>query len=180
MKNNITTIVVFVGVIWAAHLVNILTGHALSYFGIIPRTITGLRGIIFCPFIHQSFIHLTLNTAPLIILSGLVMLHGRRKFFEASVLIVLIGGLLVWLFARPGSHIGASGLIYGYFGFLAAAAWYERDLKSILIAIFVVFLYGGLIWGVLPRLCRVSWEGHLFGMIAGVLVARILKKRRGA
>ncbi len=180
MKDNISTLIVFVGVIWGAHLVNILTGHALSSFGIIPRSVTGLRGIIFCPFIHISFIHLTLNTAPLIILGGLVMLRGRKKFIETSILIVILGGFLVWLFARPGSHIGASGLIYGYFGFLAAAAWYERNLKSILIAIFVVFLYGGLIWGVLPRLCRVSWEGHLFGLVAGVVVASMLKKRRAS
>ncbi|MCP4694344.1 MAG: rhomboid family intramembrane serine protease [Desulfobacterales bacterium] len=176
MKKNYKTLALFVGVIWVIHLINSFTGHALSSFGLAPRSVTGLPGIALCPFLHRDLFHLLLNTAPLIILGGLVMLRGIRKFTETTVLIVIIGGFLVWIFGRPGIHIGASGLIYGYFGYLVAAGWYERNAVSIIIALVVIFFYGGMLWGLLPLQASVSWEGHLAGLFAGVLAGGMLKK----
>ncbi len=99
-------------------------------------------------------------------------IRGRQVLLAVSVFIILVGGLGVWALGRPAIHIGASGLVFGYFGYLVAVGWYERRLGSILTAIVVVALYGGLIAGVLPTPGLISWEAHLFGLIAGVLAAR--------
>ncbi len=106
------------------------------------------------------------------------MLHGRQTFFEISIIIILVGGTALWLFGRSSYHVGASGLIFGYFGYLVSRAWYERSLKSIMMAFVTIFLYGGIIWGLLPIFSRISWEGHLFGLLAGILAARLEKTKK--
>ena len=105
-------------------------------------------------------------------LGGLIGLRGRLVLLRVSLFIIILGGVGVWAFGRPAIHLGASGLVFGYFGFLVARGWYERRLGSIFVAIAVIILYGGLIMGVLPTPGLVSWEAHLFGLIAGVLAAR--------
>ena len=111
------------------------------------------------------------------ILGGLVILRGTRRFLGVSVFVILAGGLALWTFGRPAYHVGASGLIFGYFGYLAARGWYSRSAVELLIALVTVFLYGGMLWGVLPATPRVSWESHLFGLIAGAAAARAEGKR---
>lgn len=162
----------FVVAIWLIELVNSQMGHRLNAFGIVPRTAYGLIGIPLSPFLHFGLNHLVSNTIVFLGLSGLIAFRGSRKLFSVSVFIILLGGLGVWALGRPAIHIGASGLVFGYFGYLVARGWYERRLGSILIAIIVIVLYGGLIVGVLPAPGFVSWEAHLFGLIAGVLAAR--------
>lgn len=164
----------FVILIWVLALANLLLGQRLSAFGIYPRTIQGLPGIIFYPFLHNGIGHVLMNTIPFIILGSLVMLQGPRVFLKVTVFITLLSGAAIWLFARSGQHLGASVLIFGYFGFLVAAGWYQRNVISILIAVITLFLYGSILWGVLPTSARVSWEGHLFGLLAGILAARLL------
>lgn len=115
------------------------------------------------------------NTIPFIVLGILVSLRGLDDFFELSLIIMVVGGAAVWLFGRQAYHIGASGLIFGYLGFLVAAGWYERKFISLVVALIVLFLYGGMIWGVLPLRPFVSWEGHLFSLLAGIVCARLLK-----
>jgi membrane associated rhomboid family serine protease len=174
LKTSAYWILGFVLLIWGVELVNLLLGHRLSAWGIRPRIVAGLPGIALSPFLHDGIGHVLLNTIPFIILGWLVILHGTRVFLEVSVFIILLGGAGVWLFARPGHHVGASGLIFGYFGFLVARGWYERSLGSILVAFVTISVYGGMLWGVLPIYARVSWEGHLFGLLAGILAARLL------
>lgn len=174
---NLRWITGFLILIWAIELVNLIMGHRLSQYGIIPRTERGLIGIPLSPFLHGSVAHLTLNTVPLLVLGGLVSLRGPRVFLQSSVFIVFMGGALLWLLGRNASHIGASVLIFGYFGYLIARAWYDRKIGSFAIAIITILLYGGMAWGVLPSAGRVSWEGHLFGLIAGVAAARIMTNR---
>ena len=149
-----------------------LLGEALDAYGIRPKSRDGLWGILFAPFLHGGFGHLGANSMPFLVLGTLVALGGRLEFLEVSLVIVFLGGLGTWLCSPAGTvHIGASGVIFGYFGFLMARGLLELDLRAILIAIGVGFLYGGMIWGVLPSQPEVSWQGHLFGFLGGAVFA---------
>jgi len=178
MKPKILLIVGFLSMIWAIEILNGFMGHRLSTWGILPRTEIGLRGIPLSPFLHANFGHVLSNTVPFLILGGLVALQGARKLIWVSLFIIVAGGAGVWLVGRPAIHVGASGLVFGLFGYLVAAGWYDRRLGSILVAVLVIFLYGGLLLGVLPTTGFVSWEAHLFGLMAGVVAARLARKGR--
>ncbi len=148
----------------------------ITKFGIIPRTSWGLIGIFTSPFLHAGIRHLVSNTIPLIVLLFILNYFYHRKAFTVIVFTVIIGGFFVWVFGRSANHIGASGLIYGLAGFLITNGFVEKKLLPLIISAGVIFLYGGLIWGVFPTVYSyVSWEGHLFGTIAGILIAFILK-----
>lgn len=177
IKRNLYWILGFVVLIWVIELINFSIGHRLSDWGILPRTLKGLKGIPLSPFLHASLLHIMMNTIPLAVLGGFVMLNGRQIFLEISIIIILASGTALWLFGRSSYHVGASGLIFGYFGYLVLRAWYDRSLKSFIIAFATVFLYGGIIWGLLPTFSRISWEGHLFGLLAGILAARLEKTK---
>lgn len=170
----------FLGVLWALELVDVLLlGESLDLFGIRPRNVDALSGILAAPFLHGGLAHLLANTIPLAVLGWLVLLRALKTFVIVTVLVTVIGGLAVWLFAAPNTiHIGASGLIFGYLGYLLLRGWFERSFTSILIAIVVAVVYGGALWGVLPGQRGVSWEGHLFGFLAGALSARLLAPRK--
>ena len=173
LKSSLILVLAAVVLLWAVEAANLITGHHLNTWGILPRTLTGLRGIPFSPFLHGNVHHLLVNTVPFLVLGGLVALQGRRALLSVSLFVIICGGIALWLFGRTAYHIGASGLIFGYFGYLVARAWYDRSIGSILIALVTLFFYGGLIWGVLPTTTYISWEGHLFGLLAGILAARI-------
>lgn len=166
----------FVGLMWILELVDLVVlGGRLNNYGISPRSIVGLRGILFAPFLHGSLSHLIANTIPFLILGWLIMLRSVSDFFLVTAITILIGGLGVWLFAAPYTiHIGASGLVFGYLGFLLLRGYFERSAVSIVLSVLVGLLYGSLIWGVLPSLPGISWQGHLFGFIGGGLAARLL------
>lgn len=157
--------------VWIVELVNSFLGHSLNGFGLVPRRLDGLPGVLLSPVLHGGFAHLISNTGGLLALGGLVAMRGEKHFVTTTLAIAILGGLLVWLFGRSAVHVGASGLVFGYFGLLLGRAWYRRTLDSLLIGILVIVLYGGLIWGVLPLQQFVSWEGHLAGLIAGFVVA---------
>ena len=193
MRDRVVSIVlllIFVAAIWLVYLVNVLLyGGDLNRYGLAPMALPyrflsefdlslpylagSLRGILLAPLLHGSFSHLMSNTFPLLLLGGFVALRGTRALVGLSLFVVVLGGLLVWLVGRPAIHIGASGLVFGYFGYLVAQGWYERSFVSIAVAVAVLLLYGGIIFGVLPQAGFISWEGHLFGLIAGVLAARM-------
>ena len=178
MKQGLFLLAAFVAVIWVLTAINSLAGHPLDDYGIVPRNMDGLWGIPLAPFLHGGFGHAFSNTVPLLMLGGLVAARGWQTLLGVTLFVVLLGGAGVWLVARGGSHIGASGLVFGYFGYLVARGWYDRRIVSILIAVVVMVVYGGLLFGVLPTGGRVSWEGHLTGLIAGVLAARFAKPAR--
>jgi membrane associated rhomboid family serine protease len=158
-----------VGGLWAQEIVDqVAFGGSLDRWGVRPRELRGLVGIAFAPWLHRGFEHLAANTLPFLLLGGLVMRRSASAFALATLGSALVGGLGAWLFGASGSvHIGASGLVFGYFGFLAGLAYLERSLSSVLVALVVAFLYGGLLWGVLPRSGDVSWQTHLFGLAGG-------------
>lgn len=168
LKKDATALAFFVGAIWAVEAVNFFLGHALNAWGIIPREAGGLIGIPLAPFLHGGILHAASNTAPLLILGGLNLIGARGRFWGLTAGIVLLSGLMVWLFARSNIHVGASGLVFGYFGALLARAYFERSLLSIAIACVTMILYGGILWGVLPLRSYISFEGHFFGLLAGV------------
>ena len=148
--------------------------QTLDVYGIIPRDPIGLRGILFAPFLHGSFAHLIGNTIPFVLLGWLIMLRETRDFLWVSLITALVSGGGTWLFGSPGVHIGASGVIFGYLGYLISRGYFERKPLTIAISLFVGVTYGSMIWGVLPTHVGISWEGHLFGFIGGVLAARFL------
>jgi membrane associated rhomboid family serine protease len=177
LKTQGTILGGLVGVMWALEIVDLALGGALNSFGIRPHSLIGLRGIFFAPFLHGNFAHLIANTIPFLVLGWFVMLQETSDFFLVSAIAMLVGGLGTWLFGSANSvHIGASGVIFGYLGFLLARGYYERNIPSIFLAIIVGVFYGGAIWGVLPTQAGISWEGHLFGFIGGILAARLFAK----
>ncbi len=163
--------VYFAVILWIVEAVNFILGHKLSMLGIYPRTLKGLVGIPLSPFLHSGIIHLLLNTAPLIILGCLMITHGKRIFIEVTSFIIVIGGAGVWIIGRSSYHVGASGLIFGYFGYLISIGIFTKRISSLAVSLITVSVYGGLFWGMLPTLSRVSWEGHLCGFAAGILAA---------
>jgi membrane associated rhomboid family serine protease len=180
IREEIRSVIVFIGLIWAVFLVS-LVFPGLDQFGVIPRKLSGLVGIAAMPFLHGNLGHILSNTVPLFIL--LVLLAGSRaESWEVVVIISVLGGLLLWPFGRPAVHIGASGLISGLIAFLILSGLLELRIVPLLTALLVGFLYGGsLVLGILPRLgSEVSWDGHLCGAIAGGLVAYALTRRSRA
>ena len=157
-------------------LINLFTGRMLNQLGTIPRYVPGLRGIVLGPFIHGSLQHYFSNIVPICIFSYLLLQYGVKRYTLVSLWIILSAGVLVWLFGRAASHVGVSGVIYGYFGYLVLAGFLSGKFKLMLISVLVAFFYGGLIWGVLPSTPFVSWESHLFGFLAGLVAAKLWAK----
>ena len=157
----------------ALQLLNAVTGYSLMAFGLIPRTMHGLPGILTSPFLHASFAHLSANLIAFLILGTLVIIEGVRRFMAVSAIIIVLGGSLVWLFGFAGLHIGASGWVFGLWAYLLSRAWFHRSWSNLITASVVALLYGGLVVGFLPRQ-GVSFEGHLFGAFAGFIAAKVL------
>lgn len=179
MKAGILLLLCFVALLWAVELVNWALDHRLNAYGILPRTQQGAWGIALAPLLHGGASHLASNTLPLLILGGFVALRGARTLALASLVIIVLGGMGVWVAGRSALHVGASGLALGLFGYLVALGWHERSFVAIFAAIAAVALYGGMIFGVLPQGGFVSWESHLFGLLAGVVAGWCVRPWRG-
>lgn len=169
LRDNIYLLLGFVGVFWVVEIVDrVFKGWDLDAHGIFPRHLSGLRGIIFAPFLHGNFTHLMGNTIPFLVLGGMVMASGRKVFLEVFVLSALVAGIGTWLFAAPtGVHIGASSVIFGFLGFLLFRAWFGRRILWVLVALAAGFLYGGLVLTLLRNQAGISWQGHFFGFAGG-------------
>jgi membrane associated rhomboid family serine protease len=180
LPNQVVQILCFLAGLVAMHTVNALSGMWFTQFGVIPRSVAGLRGILFSPLLHGNWAHLLANCAPLGVMLGLLAFTRGRSLWPIVGAIWLTSGIVVWLVGRPGSvQVGASGLIYGLAAFLLITAWFQRDLKSAVAAVVVIVLYGGIAWGLLPTRQDVSWEGHVAGAVAGVLIAMFHATPRG-
>jgi len=166
----------FIIIIWMIYISQSTFDLPFAHYGILPRKISGIAGIFSAPLIHADISHLISNTPALLILSITVIYFYPDSSLKVLGLIYLLTGILVWLFARQVYHIGASGIIYGLLGFLFFSGVFRRDNRSIAIALLVTFLYGGLIWGVLPGARGISWESHLFGGLSGIIIAFIFRK----
>lgn len=177
-KTHVAILGSLIAVMWAAECIDFFMLGSLDRFGIVPRDNQGLRGILFMPFLHGDFKHLIANTVPFAVLGWIVLWRGAASFFFVMAAAMVLGGLGVWAFGAPNSvHIGASGVIFGFLGFLLACGWFERRLFSIVLSVAVGAVYGGMLWGVLPGQVGISWEGHLFGFVAGVVAAKLVTAR---
>jgi len=176
LKARATLLALFVGSMWAVFFVSAafpwlrLTDH-----GVVPRTFSGLQGILFAPWLHANLRHILANTGGLLVLGWLCTWPRLSNFWAATIGAMLGAGICAWLLGAPYSvHIGASGLVFGYAAYLIARGWYARELLSVLVALFVVGAYGlSLFVGALPITPGVSWQSHLGGAIGGLLAARV-------
>ncbi|RIQ19541.1 rhomboid family intramembrane serine protease [Jiangella rhizosphaerae] len=169
------SVVVLVLLMWAEEIIDAFPGVNLDRYGIRPQDPEGLVGIATAPFLHGGFGHLIANTGAFLVLGCLIALTTRR-FWPVTIGVALVGGFATWLAAAPGTvHIGASGLVYGYAAFLVAWGVFSRRALAIVVAVIVVVMYGGIVVGVLPGQPGISWQGHLFGALAGVLMAWLLR-----
>ena len=173
---SLTIPVAFVLFLWAIYFSQVTFNLPYVQYGILPRKVSGLVGIISAPLVHASISHLLSNTPTLLILSVAVMYFYPSSSLKVFAVIYLLTGTLVWLFAREAYHIGASGIIYGLLSFLFFSGIFRRDNRSIALALLVTFIYGGLVWGILPGAKGISWESHLFGGASGIIVSFIYRK----
>ncbi|MFH8566900.1 rhomboid family intramembrane serine protease [Streptomyces sp. NPDC017993] len=168
----------WVALLWLLEGLDVATGNALDSFGIQPRDPAELVDVVPAAFLHFGFGHLSANTLPLLLLGFVAALRsGVRRFLAVVLLIILASGLGVWLTAPPQSNTaGASGVVFGLFGYLVVRGFIDRKLLDIGIGVVVAAVYGSLVWGALPTDSGISWQGHLFGLLGGVLAAFAFKE----
>lgn len=162
---------VFVALMWITKLFETVTGISLVRFGLYPKHWSGLDGILFSPLIHGDWNHLISNTIPFFILSFLMLFNYRKVAFKSFLFIYFVSGLLVWLTGRENYHIGASGLVYGMAFFIFFSGVFRKNIQAIALSLFVVFLYGSIVWGLFPIDRTISFEGHLMGALCGSFIA---------
>ncbi|MGA7982805.1 MAG: rhomboid family intramembrane serine protease [Chromatiaceae bacterium] len=166
----------FIAVLWAIKAFELALGLDLSSFGVYPRRLSSMGGILLAPLIHGSLTHLFANTAPALVLGTALLFGYPRAAWWVLAVVYLGSGLCVWLFARPAYHIGASGLIFGLMFFVFTMGVLRWDRRAIAISLVVFLLYGGMIWGILPIDPRISFEYHFFGAVLGIILAVLLRR----
>ena len=178
VKQRLGIVAALVGLMWLLEIIDIVfLEQAMNGLGVLPREMEGLWGILLMPLLHAGAQHLAANTVPFLVLGGLIAWRRVSDFILVSVATALLVGSIIWLVgARNAVYIGASGLVFGYFGFLLFRGYFERSLQSLAVAVLVVIFYGGLIVGVVPQGDGISWEAPLFGFLSGALCARLLSR----
>jgi membrane associated rhomboid family serine protease len=172
---NADILISIVAILWGVFFISLALNHRLLWLGIIPRHLQGLPGIFFSPFLHANFNHLFYNTIPLLVLSDFLLIHGLTYYLIITLSITVISGFLIWLFAKPGIHIGASGVITGYWAVLVSDIYQQGSFMAIALGLTSLYAFAGIFFGIFPKDRGVSWEGHLFGLLAGVLMSFVLK-----
>lgn len=168
---GVLPVLVMLAVMWVVELVDLVADGRLDRFGIEPRQLRGLDGVVLAPFLHNGFGHLIANTFPFVILGGAICLGSRTRFLQVTVMVGVVSGLGTWLTGGGGTvHIGASGLVFGYVTYLISRGVFARKVGYLLGGLLVLVVYGGVLWGLIPR-PGISWQAHLFGAIGGVLAA---------
>ncbi len=167
-NNNLPILGLILAVLWGAFFITHFISKRLLLLGIIPRHLIGLPGVVFSPFLHADFNHIFFNSIPLLVLSNFILINGIAFFISVSLSIILMSGIAIWCFAKPGLHIGASGLITGYWGFLVSNIIHQNNLTAIILGIISIYYFAGIFFGVFPGKKGISWEGHLFGLLAGI------------
>ncbi len=169
-NQNLPLLGIILLILWAVLLLTHLTGNRLLCLGIYPRRWFGLPGILFAPFLHANAAHLFFNSIPLIVLSDFLLMQGLHAYLQITAEIMLVSGMLIWCFAKQGLHIGASAVITGYWAFLVCNMYNEGTTTAILLGAISVYYFIGILYGIFPAQKGVSWQGHLYGLLAGILV----------
>tara|TARA_R110002050_G_scaffold204327_2_gene339737 strand:- start:43655 stop:44482 length:828 start_codon:yes stop_codon:yes gene_type:complete len=175
-KSSLVFPTLFVGLMWAVFAYEYFNNVSFNSYGIYPRDFIGLRGIILSPFIHGDFNHILNNSYPVFILGTAIFYFYRKSAKFVMIYSMLMTGLWVWAMARPSFHIGASGLIYAWGTFLFTSGVLNKNKRMMGFSLLIVFLYGSMVWGVLPLVPGISWESHLFGAFAGIILAYVFRK----
>ena len=172
ITDNLEIVLFCLALLWAIYFLNLVLPFDLRIYGIRPRSITGLSGILFAPFLHYSIGHLFSNSLALAPLLFFSLVYSRRLTLEAIIFIAFIGGAGIWLFGRSHTiHIGASGVIFGLIGYLLAVGFFRRELPALMVSLVVAFYYGWALFSLFVVLPGVSWAGHFFGFVAGAYAA---------
>ena len=161
----------FILVLFIVEFIEHTYGMRFAKYGVLPRTLDGLKGVLLSPFIHSDWKHLTNNALPLFVLIATLRFFYKGIAEEVFLWSWLMSGLWLWAIGRPSFHIGASGLLYALASFLFFSGIIRKHTKLMSISMFVVFLYGGMVWGIFPMKKHISWEGHLAGALAGLILA---------
>ena len=168
----------WVGLLWVLEAVDVISGHRLDTFGITPRKSSELLDIVPAAFTHFGFGHVASNSLPLLVLGFIAALRGIGRYLAVAFTIIVISGLGVWLVAPTHTNTaGASGLIFGLFGYLLIRGFVDHRALDVVVGLIVGVLYGSILWGVLPSATGVSWQGHLFGLVGGVAAAFLFRER---
>jgi membrane associated rhomboid family serine protease len=172
-KLNAPYLIKIVILLWGIFFINSILQKKLLFLGILPRSIFGIPGIFCAPFLHADFNHLFFNTIPLIVLSNFLLIDGTAYFLNITFYIIVVSGIMTWLFAKPGIHVGASGVITGYWGLLVINIYHQGTITAIILGIVCIYYFIGIFYSIFPGKKGVSWEGHLFGLISGIIVGSI-------
>jgi membrane associated rhomboid family serine protease len=170
------TMLYFIAILWMILFLSVI--FPLNRYGIIPRSYSGLPGILLAPFLHLNSSHLIANSLSLLVLGSILLGLEKRRSLVIALYIIIGSGLGTWLIGRPDSiHIGASGLIYGIMAYLFFIGIFRRNIKTVLVSIIVFLLYGGAVWGILPVNSFISWESHLCGFLTGIIIAKVYSNK---
>jgi membrane associated rhomboid family serine protease len=177
--DGVVLLLAIVALMWVLEVVDVLADHSLDQYGIEPRDEDGLVGIVAAPFLHVGFGHLAANTVPFLAMGVVIALQGVGRLLAVTAIVALVSGLGTWLVASGSSvHLGASGLVFGYATYLMSRGVFNRDAVEVVIGVVVVGVWGtALLGGVVPQ-GGISWQGHLFGAVGGVIAARVLARER--
>ena len=177
--NGFVLVAVMAGLMWLAEIVDAIVGHRLDQYGIEPRDSDGLVGIAASPFLHAGFDHLVSNTVPFLVMGFVIAFGGLVRVAAVTLIVAVVGGLGTWLVAPASTiHIGASGIVFGYGAYLISRGFFDRSVVDIAIGLVVAVVWGGaLLGGLLPQ-DGISWQGHLFGALGGILASRALTRPR--
>lgn len=174
-QNNSSTLAIILLIPWCFFLISRFIYRRILLLGIIPRHIRGLPGIFFAPLLHADFNHIFFNSIPLVVLSNFILINGLNYFLFVTFMITLISGIAIWCFAKPGIHVGASGLITGYWGLLVSNIYQNGTLTTLILGVISLYYFAGIFFGIFPKKKGVSWEAHLFGLLAGLATGYLLK-----
>lgn len=167
----------FIFLIWFVYWVEIQFSYNFTRAGILPRNLSGLKGVLFSPFIHSDINHLFNNSIPLFVLLSFLIYFYRAVYIKVLFFGGLLSGLLTWVIAREAFHIGASGIVYLLFSFVFFSGIIKKQFQLVAVSLIVIFLYGSMVWYVFPIKEGISWEGHLSGFVVGLIFAYIFKQK---
>jgi len=170
-QQNLVLLLSVLGLLFSIYIINYFLKGRLFYLGLVPRKLKGIPGIVFSPFLHANFNHVFFNSIPLFVLLDFVCIFSPDHWLLITITITLMSGFLTWLFASKGTHVGASGVITGYWGYLVFNIYAQTSIMSIILGAISLYYFAGIFLGIFPKERGVSWEGHLFGLMAGILAA---------
>ncbi|MFY7698258.1 MAG: rhomboid family intramembrane serine protease [Legionella sp.] len=173
-RQHLKILEIILAIPWGLFFLSCFNNRLLS-LGIYPRSAQGILGIFLAPFLHVNFNHIFFNSIPLVVLSNFLLMNGLYYFLTVTLLITMCSGLLIWCFAKPGIHIGASALITGYWGLLITNSLQQNNMTSYILGALSFYYFSGILLGIFPSKKGISWEGHFFGLLSGVFLPHILK-----